>query len=273
MTRRKCLYIVTPADFVFREDIPDNSPVYRRYLKLMARAWEETGPQYEHAILSNAELARLWNVNEETARKCLAEMRDLKLIKTQQIDQTRRIIYLMVAWRGQGKDSAEDINATSARAPRLEAQAPASRVPTQPRKLRNEFTQGGHRTTTLDGDPNRSVVVGTNTQVPANKTTTVINARLREIFEIAGVNEPALSELAVTVKLDTSRDWCLWTQRAPKSFTDPVSFMVKSLLENPRAVPPSTRTPGRHRSTIAEDLAAMRAAGIKLASDAEDEAA
>ncbi len=184
MARRSCHYIVTPTDLIDRPDIPDDSPIFRRYLKLLKCAWQETGAQYEHVTLSNVELADLWHVSEEAARKCLADMRELDLIESKQDGRTQRTIRLLVAWRGQGKDSAEDINATSTRAPRRVAPAPATGVPMRTKPQDQGYSEDGRLTPTLADSPNRVVVVGTDLNcldksVPTTTASTSTLARAR----------------------------------------------------------------------------------------------
>lgn len=117
--RRVCQYIVKPADLIDDSEIPDH--IYRKYDWMLARAWEETFTEYAYLTYSNAELASEWKLQERAVREILSAMRDLGLIKTEQEGRTRRKIYLLVAWRGKGSDSARN-NATATSAKRLVAQ-------------------------------------------------------------------------------------------------------------------------------------------------------
>ena len=169
-----CKYITKPLDLLRRKDIPKDSPVWWRYDMLLALCWERTKAEYGNIELSNADLADLWETNEETARDGLTQMRNLKIVETYQVGRTGRMIRLLFAWRGQGKDSAPATNQPEERDLRLEDQVPATGVPT--RKVDPEsFVEGAGQTTTLAGRSNVVVACTSDLAIDLSKQQQIFN--------------------------------------------------------------------------------------------------
>ena len=76
-------------------------------------------------------------------------------------------------------------------------------------------------------------------------------AATKKLFSQAGVCEPVLSRLSERVELEIAREWCEWLEDAPEEFTNPIGFMVKQLLADPRARP----QPRKKRGTWYEKYA------------------
>ena len=206
--RRICQYIVKPADMIDDAEIPDH--VYRKYDWMLARAWEETFTEYAYLTYSNEELAVEWNLNERAVREILSAMRELGLIKTEQEGRTRRKIYLLVAWRGKGSDSARN-NATAPSAKRLVAQpvsAKAEQVELIDRPLaEDEFdestdvavSEGGAQSAALAGGSN-SISTSFNELKEINSSIN-INPRANDIWH------DTLGELQLQMTRATFDSW------------------------------------------------------------------
>lgn len=63
----------------------------------------------------------------------------------------------------------------------------------------------------------------------------------REIFSQMGIREPALTRLSGSVSAENASAWRDWATQAPRSFRDPVGYVIKQLTAEPVTEPPATR--------------------------------
>ena len=194
MRKRACKYFLVLPQLVKRKDIPDSVKV--RYQLLLLESYEASGPQYAPIELSNRDIAKLWQCEEDAARACLAHMRDLKLIETHQVGQYRREIRLLLAWRSNGKDSPEEMNAASERTAHLEAQALATLTPAPPIEPAHPEIEGANFSSTLTDLPNNVVVACTDPSFAKNTHQQHISdeganfSRTLNLLDRVGIAEP-----------------------------------------------------------------------------------
>lgn len=151
MGRRTCRYFLSVASLLDDARVPDS--VYRRYQKLLKESYELTGERYAPITLSNSGLAKLWQCNEDAARACVTQMRDLKLIETEQVGRTGRLVKLLIAWRSKGNDSAPETNAPEQRAASA-VSAPTTTAQTPAQAIASLVVKGARIPSTLSGLPN-----------------------------------------------------------------------------------------------------------------------
>lgn len=237
MNRPRWKYIVVPREFYDRTDIPPDSTIWKRYPQLLGTAWEETGSQYAYSTASNDDLGRIWGVSPEAARKTLAEMRDLEppLIETRQIGRTGRLIKILVAYRGQGQDSARETNAPRQSASRMEAHPHASVAQAQPK------IEDGRSAPTLDDSANssRSVFCSESDFDRSSSTTSTIAAE--KILQAANVRTVDLD----LSEMDEERAQAIadYIAENPDGKNSPAGFAYACLRNNPDWQPPQPSKP------------------------------
>lgn len=264
MTWHNCLYFCEPAGLVDREDIPDH--IYRRFVKLLKRSYNETGTAYAYVTLSNDGLAELWRITDVAARDTLMEFRRLGLIDTEQMGRTGRIIRILVAWRGRGMDSAPEGLSPSypSREPNEPGHGAAHVGPHATAAERSPACAGfafseGVESPSEGATVSRTLGVRSNdddvlkhhgfdfdfkhhhhisASIPSESVpNSRIVAVLRDRIGIRGKN---LEIIARSISVEIAATWAEWVPRARESglYANPGAYAATVLKSDPNALPP-----------------------------------